>query len=517
MSRSYDVAVVGYGPVGQTLAILLGQRGWTVGVFEKQPAAYPLPRAVHFDHEVARIFQAAGLGDALPTLTEPADVYEWRNAAHEVLLRIGSRQVSLSGWPEANMFSQPELERRLDALARSHASVTVQRGHEAVALRPTSDGVELTVVDADGVQRTARARYVVGCDGANSFVRQQMGATVTDLGFFFDWLIVDVIPRAQRVWEPINWQLCDPARPTTIVSGGPGRRRWEFMRLPDERIEDLNNERVAWQLLEPWGMTPETATLERHAVYTFRARWVDVWRRGRLLVAGDAAHLMPPFAGQGMCAGIRDAANLAWKLDLVLASRAPDTLLDTYASERIPQVGAVINFSIELGKIICIADPAAAAARDSAMIASAKQTGLSPPLPPPAIGPGLLVAADPLAGHLFLQGTVRRGDTTGRFDDVAGRGWVLLSPLADPADHLDADTAAFFGSLGGRSAHVAPRGPLHDVDDSYAQWFATHAVAVVLQRPDFHIFGTAASLAGANQLVNQLRRTLVGASPRHDG
>src|SRR5438093_6655934 len=150
MDEAFDIAVVGYGPVGQTLAILLGQRGWRVAVFEKQPAAYALPRAVHFDHEVARILQAAGLGHELPRLSEPADVYEWRNAAGETLLRIESRDAGLSGWPEANMFSQPDLERALDARARALPGVEVRRGFEVVDLRPSGDGVELIVAGPDG-------------------------------------------------------------------------------------------------------------------------------------------------------------------------------------------------------------------------------------------------------------------------------------------------------------------------------------------------------------------------------
>ncbi len=505
MHDRYDVAIVGYGPVGQTLAILLGQRGWKVGVFEKQPAAYPLPRAVHFDHEVARILQAAGLGEQLPRLTESADTYEWRNAAGETLLVIGSRSASLSGWPEANMFAQPELERALDTRVRALPSVEVHRGAEVVDIRPAPAEVALVVA---GPEREIGARWVVGCDGANSFVRRHLGSTVTDLGFFFDWLIVDVVPRERRAWTPTNWQLCDPARPTTVVSGGPGRRRWEFMRLPGESVADLDSEATAWRLLARWGMTPDTASLERHALYTFQARWVDRWRKGRLLLAGDAAHQMPPFAGQGMCAGLRDAANLAWKLDLVLEGLASDALLDTYESERVPQVRRVIEFSIELGKVICVADPARAAARDAAMIAAAKDRGPTPPLPAPAIGPGLLVDDDPLAGHLFPQGEVRQGDSSGRFDDVVGRGFTLMSPVADPASRLAPELAGFFASLGGISAQVAPGGPVHDLHGGYARWFAANGVGIVLQRPDFHVFGTAPTIDGTAALVGGLRSAL---------
>src|SRR5438552_8106143 len=462
MDDRYDVGIVGYGPVGQPLAILLGQRGWRVGVFEKQPAAYPLPRAVHFDHEVARILQAAGLGRELPRLSEPADVYEWRNAAGETLLRIGSRHAGLSGWPDANMFSQPDLERALDARARALPGVEVRRACEVVDIRPAGGDVELMVADPDGEPSQVRARWVVGCDGANSLVRRHLGATVTDLGFFFDWLIVDVVPREPRVWDPINGQLCDPARPTTVVSGGPGRRRWEFMRLPGEEIAELDTEASAWRLLEPWALHPANATLERHAVYPFQARCVDGWWTGRMLLAGDAAHQMPPFAGQGMCSGIRDAANLAWKLDLVLAGKAPHRLLDTYATERVPHVSMVIDFSMQLGKVICIADPSEAAARD-AMMTAAVDSGQIVAAPPLGIGPGMLLDGDPRAGQLFVQGRVARGDATGRFDDVVGGGFTLISPSGDPGSYLDADAAAFFASLAGVTAHVGGGASRRDV------------------------------------------------------
>src|SRR5262249_21947027 len=297
-----------------------------------------------------------------------------------------------------------------------------------------------------------------------------------------------------------------------VACAGPARGRWEFMLLPEASVAHLNSEATAWRPLAPWGMPPAPASLERHALYTFQARWVDQWRNGRCLLAGDAAHQMPPFAGQGMCAGLRDAANLAWKLDLVLRGLAPDALLDTYASERVAQVRRVVEFSIELGKVICVADPAAAAARDAAMIAAVKDGGPTPPLPTPAIGPGLLVDGDPLAGHLFLQGEVRRGETTGRFDDVVGRGFTLVSPVGDPARGLAPELAAFFASIGGISAHVGPGGSVHDEHGTYARWFAEHGVAVVLQRPDFHVFGRAATIDGTAALVGRLRSALAGSA-----
>jgi flavoprotein hydroxylase len=479
-------------------------------VFEKWPTAYPLPRAVHFDHEVARILQSAGVMDEIAAHSEPADVYEWRNGAGEILLRLGrpGAQLAASGWWDSTMFCQPELERVLDHRVRGLANVELHFGHELVGLEQSTQGAELCVAGGDGERRRFAAAYAVGCDGANSFVREALRLPMTDLGFCFDWLIVDLIPTEARTWNPLNVQVCDPARPTTAVSGGPGRRRWEFMRLPDERSEDLNRIETAWKLLEPWGMTPDNARLERHAVYTFRARFVEQWRSGRVFVAGDAAHQMPPFAGQGMCAGLRDAANLAWKLDLVLAGRASARLFDSYASERLPHVRQAIDFSVGLGRIICVPDPAAAAERDAAMIPAARDGQLTVPPPLPGLGAGILHAGDAHAGRLFVQGRVTQDGRTGRFDDVVGRGWVLLGRRADPLAELAPDLAAWFASIGGSGAQVAESGPIADVDRTYANWFAGAGVEVALQRPDFYLFGTAADVGSTNELVRALRDAL---------
>ncbi len=331
----HDVAVVGMGPVGQTCALLLGRLGYDVVVLERWPQPYRLPRAVHFDHEIGRVFDAAGVGPQVRAVTDPVpDFYEWRAADGRTLLKIDWSGTGPSGWPVANFFSQPELEDALSTGLEALPSVRTMRGVEVLEVADRGDRAELRCAARDTGELTVRSRYVIGADGANSVVRRHMDTGVSDTGFSFDWLIVDLVPHEQRDWSPMNWQLCDPVRPTTIVSGGPGRRRWEFLRLEGETVAELDSPATAWRLLEPWGRTPENSTLERHAVYNFQARWADRWHQGRLLLAGDAAHLMPPFAGQGMCSGIRDAANLAWKLDLVLRGTAPAALLDTYTSER---------------------------------------------------------------------------------------------------------------------------------------------------------------------------------------
>ncbi|KIC70129.1 bifunctional 3-(3-hydroxy-phenyl)propionate/3-hydroxycinnamic acid hydroxylase [Kocuria rhizophila] len=468
-----DVLIVGAGPVGLGLARLLGNRGHTVTVVERKAEPYPLPRAVVFDDEIARIFQDMGLSEEIAAVSAPVpDQYVWRNAAGDTLLSIDWSGTGPCGWPVENFFSQPELERVLATAVGSTPGVTVLRGFELVELQDREDDVVVSCRGSEGpVELTAR--FVVGCDGARSAVRELLGIPMADLGFRYDWLIVDVIPLDESVWSPQNWQLCDPARPTSVISGGIGRRRWEFMRLPDEDPAELNTDERAWQLLEPWGRTPANTRLERRALYTFGARWAENWNVGHVALAGDAAHQMPPFAGQGMCSGLRDAANLAWKLDLALSGEASPALLDTYTSERIVHLRHAIMMSVALGRVICVLDPAEADERDARMIAGgADPAVVLPPGEPPVLGPGAL---DPDPVSAAARGTLspQFPVTGGRFDDVVGPGHVLLSrePLPHPPSRAFSITQ------------------LGDPTGAWDQWFAALGQDAVLLRPDHYIFG----------------------------
>lgn len=522
-SPAIDVLIVGYGPVGQTLAIQLAQKHHRATAVERWEVSYPRPRAVHFDDEIARVFAAAGLADQITTLSEPGQDYDWQNAQGQTLLHFDWSSAGPSGWCTANMFGQPALEAALSARAESFDTVEVIRGRKAVAIDDRGESVVVTVVDGDGVESELAAKYVVGCDGANSFVRSCMDTTVTDLGFFYDWLIVDVVPHEQRVWEPSNLQVCDPVRPTTRVSGGPGRRRWEFLRLPHETIEELNTERTAWRLLEPWDITPANATLERHTVYTFQAQWADRWRVGRTMVAGDAAHLMPPFAGQGMCSGIRDTANLAWKLDLVLSGRAHDALLDTYTTERSAHVQHSIGMSVELGNVICLTDPAAVAARDEAMLKAGGRPELAlGPVPPPVLGPGIVhvdASRRPVApaGQLGIQAQVSDAwGVTGLFDQVVDTGFVI-GCAADPSAVLDAGVRGAAERLDAHIVRFLPAGStpspsmdviqVTDVEGKYLAWFEAGGHEVFVARPDFYLFGTG-SVGDLPALLDELTQQL---------
>lgn len=515
-----DVAIVGYGPTGQVLALLLGRLGHRVTVIDRWPALYPLPRAVHFDHEVARILQAAGVIDDVNAIAETIDTYQWRNAERQMLLELDWRGIGPSGWPISNMFAQPDLERTIDRHVKRQPTVTVHQGWSAVALKQDAEGVEVEMERGDvrdgqwtatGERGRVRARWVVGADGANSFVRHALGIAMHDLGFAFDWLVVDVKPRTQREWVPKTWQLCDPKRPTTVVPGGPGRRRWEFMLLPGERASDMNRADVAWRLLAPWDITPDNAELERHAVYTFRGQWAQQWQQGRVLLAGDAAHLMPPFAGQGMCSGLRDSMALAWRLDAVLRGRLDARVLESYGPERRGHVQHLIGFSIELGKVICITDPAVAEQRDRDMIAAQQQPGYAPPPPPqPQLGPGLWTPDTPGAGLLGVQGVVDANGRRGRFDDLFGNHFTLVARDAATLAAISPANRAALAAQGAVLVHLQPGtdGGVSDVHGTYGSWLAQLGCAAVLMRPDFYVQGGATDAAALNRLLDEWRSAL---------
>ena len=503
MSHDADIAIIGAGPVGTLLAILLGKQGRRVTLVERWPTIYDRPRAVTMDHEVARILATFGIdANNDPAIEYHEELYYWKNADLEDLQIVDWKSVSSSGWRVTYWFNQPELEARLHAIAATLPSIKLIRGWEAVSLTEQADGVVVglqqtqELVGDGGAQQSLRVGYVVGCDGANSFVREEIGINVIDKGYFFDWLILDMVPHEDYKVSPAQWQLCDPERPTTLVPGGPGRRRWEFMVKPGESSEEIAKPESAWALLEPWGLTPDNATLERSAVYRFQARWAEQWRVGRCMIAGDAAHLMPPFAGEGMCAGFRDAVALGWRLNGIVAGKLPDAVLDSYESERIHHAKHYIDFSQELGKIICIADPQEAAVRDQKMKAELAARNYEPITGDLVhLGPGVWCEDTAAAGELSTQGVVEYAGKRDRFDQAVGQGWIVVGFNTDPAETLDSRQLEVLDNLGGKTVSVGstPGCDAIDVDGTYADWMANIDAKYVILRPDFYVAATASS------------------------
>jgi 2-polyprenyl-6-methoxyphenol hydroxylase-like FAD-dependent oxidoreductase len=519
----YDVIQVGYGPVSQTLALMLGRQGRTVAVCERWKTRYPLPRAVCVDHELYRVLAANGMTQALPDISHVGPLYQWFNADWKELLVIDWSAASISGGPEVHFVHQPTLEEALDAAVGAQPSVSTYLGWEALAVEQDRDCAHVTLREVDtGAVHRLSARYVIGCDGANSMIRRSIGSELEDRGFEADWLVIDVKLKdgvtIETLGIPAAGQYCNPVRPTTIVPAGVRNgvlfRRWEFMRLPGENIEELEQEARVWELLSPWA-TAEDVELVRHKVYNFRSLLAERWRERRLLIAGDAAHVMPPFMGQGMCSGIRDAWNLAWKLGLILDGKADERLLDTYQEERMPHVRQLIDMSIYLGKIICIPDAAAAAERDRAFL-----SGTAPPPPPfPQLSAGVLhrdrdgrlsAGAGLLAPHV----TVRHGALTGRFDEMVGLGFVVIARRADPAHLLDAAMKKTLALLPIRYVSLGDtRSPsfIEDLDGRLTSFMTIQGWDIMVVRPDFYVYGGAARASGLPELIADLVHDLTAA------
>lgn len=509
----YDVILIGYGPVSQVMALALARQGRRVAVFERWRERYPLPRAVCIDHEMYRVLSALGMGEQLPQVSHAGPWYRWFNADWKELLAIDWSKESISGGPEVNFVHQPTLESMFDECVKARPEIELNLGFEALAVSQTADHAEALVRDTQtGETRTVRAKYLIGADGANSLVRKAIGSSQEDRGFEADWLVIDVLPNEGVTLNiPTAAQYCNPTRPTTIVPAGikNGRyfRRWEFMRLPHETREDLEHEHVAWQLLEPW-VKRDQAAIVRHKVYSFRSLLADRWREGRLLIAGDAAHVMPPFMGQGMCAGLRDDWNLAWKLGLILDGRADDRLLDTYQPERRPHVSDVIDLSMFLGKIICIPDPVKAAERDHAFF-----TGqVPPPAPFPHLTDGFLRrdasgAVQASAGLLSPHGTVSQAGRTARFDELTGVGFKLITRNKLSLEGLGAAQKTALQAMGAAPIWMSDRSETSldatvDLDGKFLPFMAEHGLEAMLVRPDYYLYGVASSADDLNGLVD---------------
>ena len=520
MKPELDVIVIGAGPVGLVTALLLGRQGHRVVLLDKWHAPYPLPRAIGIGHESLRILHWAGTSERLKSALlwdERLRQAEFVSSEGEVLSTVEMRTRAESGFLEMQGFNQPDVEALIEEQIATHACIQVLRGKLALDVTQDAGSVQMTVVDAEanGVaspaaqQTTLTAKFVVGCDGAGSLVRPAMDAAVHDLGFAADWLVVDIEPTIDRQWKPYLGQTLGPKRPVTFAPAGPGRRRFEFMLMPGETKEDLAAEGSVWQLLGEYGVTPNNARLARHAIYTFRALWATQWRRGRLLIAGDAAHLTPPFLAQGLNAGLRDAATLSWRLDFVLRGVLSQDTLDDYTRERVDHAAQVVTQAVEVGRIISPLDPQLCEERDGMLRFLRDNPQARPPQPVWRMGPGAVLKDYPHAAVLGRQGQVRLAGKQGRFDDVCGAGrFVLLARRSDPLAALSPAARACWDRLGGVAVQVGRQAPVEDLEGVYEEWFDETGSDVILVRPDFYVFGTGASVKDADGLVLQLATRL---------
>lgn len=492
-----DVAVVGYGPVGATAANLLGAAGLSVLVLERETSIYSRARAISTDEEVVRLWQKTGLAEELAADMLAEKHIDFVDGHGESFLDF--RPVTRgNGHPPQLFLYQPALEQTLRRGVERYPNVQVWLAHDCFRITQHDDAVDLTVADlgASAVKRV-RARYVIAADGGSSPTRAQLAVGFEGRTYEDRWLVVDTLVR--REWPEIDRLRfhCDPQRPAVDCPTPLGHHRWEFPVLPGEDEKQLASEESVWRLLGGHGITDEHVELLRAVVYSHHVRFASRWRVGRVFLAGDAAHVMPPWIGEGMASGVRDAANLCWKLAAVVRGELADDVLDTYEAERQPHVREMTRDAVWVGRVITERRRAVAWLRNQFF-----RTAMNLPLvgdyvrrgswfPDPHYRDGLIAEQrGPAVGWLPPQPWVL--DEHGarhRFDDARGVGWTVVCS-GDP-DRTATDAWAGIGAeitplLG---PHASPRpGALVDTDDTLRTWMRERGTETLVLRPDGFVY-----------------------------
>jgi 3-(3-hydroxy-phenyl)propionate hydroxylase len=507
-----DLIIVGCGPVGAVAANLAGAAGLSVSVLERTPEVFELPRAIHFDAHIMRILQQAQIArEILPETRvwkrstfygadgQPIRVHQWPDD-------------QTYGWDAHYLFYQPTLEKLLRAGLNRHRAVQVRLGVEVVAVKQHADHVTVTTREmATGRQAEFSGRHLIAADGASSFVRDHLGIRLLDDGFDEPWLVIDLLCERELGRPNESEMFCDPRRPSTRVPG-PGRHhRWEFMLLPGETPEHMQQPDVIRALLAPWVSVEEVEIL-RASVYRFHSLIAERWRDGRVFLAGDAAHQTPPFLGQGLCHGIRDVQNLIWKIAAATRAGRAESLFESYEAERRPHVTRIITMAVNAGREICLLDPAAAAERDE-RLRRAALTGELPRttfqgLPPLEDG---LFSGTTAAGELFPQPTIRSGEGhVALFDDLVPPDVAVVAtsdavPAISPAGvELGVPVVAVADMPAKNGSGLIA------TSDQLAKWFEERGARFAVLRPDRYVFGVASE---ANEAEAMLRELCASARP----
>ncbi len=490
----YDVAVVGLGPCGAVATALLGRSGVATFAFDKAHAVYDRPRAVAIDHEILRVFQQIGLMDRIQPWIAPATETEYYGVDGQLIRRdVDIDPPHPLGYPPSVVFAQPAVETVLRQRLGELDPITLSWAEELVDLEQHDGCVSLRLRNEQGAERTVQARYVIGCDGAASSVRQLLGIDLEDLEFNEPWLVADVLLNQSGLAKApkLSTQYCEPSRPCWYIVGVGHHRRWQFAINPGEDPARLETAEATSQLLSRW-IAPEDGELLRHAAYRFRGLVAAEWRRGRVFIAGDAAHQQPPYLGQGLCQGIRDVANLVWKLTSVLNGQLTGALLDTYGAERREHVRQFTSRLKAIGGSMFDRDLNRARARDARLLAESTGTVAATRRQSlqPRLARGLLSMNEhPANGTVFPQPWLLGDGARRRFDDVFGYGWRLV--LKEDVDEIRVPKA-LRARLGLSQIWIgSDRKGIHEAEEVLADWFHRNACSAAVVRPDHYVYGVA--------------------------
>ncbi|MFF5179798.1 bifunctional 3-(3-hydroxy-phenyl)propionate/3-hydroxycinnamic acid hydroxylase [Micromonospora sp. NPDC000316] len=538
--QEIDVAVIGCGPVGALTANLLGARGVTTLVVERSEAPHGQPRAFSCDDEALRIYQQADLLDEVRDETIAPPLVEYVNRVGRVFARMALSETDFGyGHAPLRFFDQPRLERTLRTGLDRFPHVQLSLGTELVGLEQDRDGVTVLLSDvATGARRAVRARYVLGCDGARSATRAAVRIPLGGTSYDEPWLAIsgDVPPDGVRVRD--TRFVCDWQRPAFVSPGASGSYRLEFMLRPGETEDDMRRPEMIAALVSPY-VDPDRFDVTRAVVYSFHHLIAERWREGRVFLVGDAAHQMPPFMGQGLCSGLRDAANLSWKLSLVLSGAADAAVLDTYETERRPHTVEMAQTSVRLGRVFLARSRSTAWMRDTVLRAVQTIPRVRRFLerfefkPVPAYRRGLMAGGrrDGVVGTMFPQPRILLpGSSGGRLlDEALGDGFAVLG-LATEGGSLGARWRGLpvrfvavhpagtpVADLPDRSGDGQPdRVDVVDVDGVLGEWLRRHGADLVVLRPDRFVFALSATV-GIERVGRDLSAALRVPSHRPDG
>ena len=418
--KHYDVIIVGLGPTGGTLANLLALNGFSILILEREKNLYALPRAVHFDDEIMRVFQTIGITKKFLKNTIINKGTKFVNSSGKVLLDWPRpKSITENGWYPSYRFHQPDLERNLRNRLKTFKKVKLMQNTEVTKIKNNKNSVDLFFKSKNKIHK-ASSRYVIGCDGARSTTREQMGSVLDNLGFTQKWAVVDLILKKNKNKLPDRTiQYSNSERPATYCRNVGKRRRWEFAIQDNENEKEILSDKYIWNFLKPW-LNPKEACLERKAIYIFQSAIARKWRKGRIFIAGDAAHLMPPFMGQGMCAGIRDASNLAWKISLCIKNKHDGKFLDTYQTERFSNAKEYIETTMRMGEFV----NAVGSENITDNISSGPDGTKSMQSIKPKLGIGLGSNKDKNRGKIFPQLKMKNGK---RLDEKFSKSPLLLT------------------------------------------------------------------------------------------